>query len=642
MLIFWAIMFLGGPVLSRCQSTDWFCASFATTDATCRDNISLDGDAKILENGILQLTSDGAGVLGHAFYSSAVRFRSSPEAPVFSFSTSFALVVGPSKHPKYSGHGLAFAISRNRTFPRALPNHYLGLFDANILGNVSDHVAAVEFDTVRDLDVRDINNNHVGLDLNSVVSNASAEAAYIDEAGHKRGINLTSGSPILAWVDYDSATARLNVTLSPTSAKPKTPILSVVSDLSPIVEEFMYVGFSASTGVLASSHYVLGWSFRTNGEARSLDLNSLSSLLKPKKSHTTMIAAVSAATAVTVIFTVSVAIYLTARIRGADEDVVEAWEFDIRPQRFRYKELKRATEKFSDARLLGFGGSGKVYKATLPNTKTQVAVKRICPESKRGSLEFLSEIESIGRLRHRNLVQLIGWCRRGGDLLLVYDYMPNGSLDKYLFDDNPGGVLSWEQRFNIIKGVASGLLYLHGEWEQTVIHRDVKAANVLLDSDLNGRLGDFGLAKLYEHGSNPRTTRVVGTLGYLAPELTRSGKPTAFSDVFAFGALLLEVACGRRPIEPKAIPEELVLVDWVWEKWKSGTIMQAVDPRLMGQYKNEEVVVVLKLGLMCSHARPTQRPTMRQVVRYLEGEVELPLQVAPPDGCCNQVGGGSL
>ena len=202
--------------------------------------------------------------------------------------------------------------------------------------------------------------------------------------------------------------------------------------------------------------------------------------------------------------------------------------------------------------------------------------------------------------------------------------MRNGSLDKYLFEQ-PKRILSWEQRFKIIKGVASGLVYLHEEWEQTVIHRDVKAGNVLLDNQMNGRLGDFGLAKLYEHGSNPSTTRVVGTLGYLAPELTRTGKPTTSSDVYAFGALVLEVLCGRRPIEVKALPEELVLVEWVWERWRVGNVLAVVDPRLGGVFDEEEALLVVKVGLSCSAEAPEERPSMRQVVRYLEREV------APPE-----------
>ncbi|KAF2296099.1 hypothetical protein GH714_036138 [Hevea brasiliensis] len=374
-----------------------------------------------------------------------------------------------------------------------------------------------------------------------------------------------------------------------------------------------------------------------NGMAQSLALSSLPSIPGPKKSHTILIATVTVSAVVFIILVIAMSFYLIRKIKNAD--VIEEWEFDVGPHRFSYQELKKATRGFRDKELLGFGGSGKVYKGTLPNSDTQVAVKRISHESKQGVREFVSEIASIGRLRHRNLVQLLGWCSRQGDLLLVYDFMSNGSLDKYLFDE-PKTILNWEQRFNISKGVASGLLYLHEGWEQTVIHRDIKAGNVLLDSELNGSLGDFGLAKLYERGTNPSTTRVVGTLGYLAPELTRTGKPTTSSDVFAFGALLLEVVCGRRPIEPKALPEELILVDWVWEKWRSGAVLDVVDPRLNGEFNQLEAVVVLKLGLMCSNNVPDMRPAMRQVVRYMEGEVSLPEVVAGPDAYDGKKGDG--
>ncbi|CAK9185345.1 unnamed protein product [Ilex paraguariensis] len=185
--------------------------------------------------------------------------------------------------------------------------------------------------------------------------------------------------------------------------------------------------------------------------------------------------------------------------------------------------------------------------------------------------------------------------------------------------------MNWSQRFRVIKGVASGLLYLHEGWEQVVVHRDVKASNVLLDAELNGRLGDFGLARLYDHGTDPQTTHVVGTLGYVAPEHTRTGKATTSTDVYAFGAFLLEVACGRRPIEPRASSEhELILVDLVFSCWSKGEILQAVDPNLGTNYVAQEVELVLKLGLLCSHSEPVARPTMRQVEQFLEGAIFLP------------------
>ncbi|CAI0451158.1 unnamed protein product [Linum tenue] len=182
----------------------------------------------------------------------------------------------------------------------------------------------------------------------------------------------------------------------------------------------------------------------------------------------------------------------------------------------------------------------------------------------------------------------------------------------------------WSSRYQILRGVASGLLYLHEEWEQVVLHRDIKASNVLLDADLNGRLGDFGLARLYDHGTNPQTTHVVGTVGYLAPEMSRLGKATTATDVYAFGVFMLEVACGKRPIDAQALPAEVILVDWVIECWKRGAIWEAGDPKLAGEYAREEMAAVLKLGLYCSHNMPAFRPSMRQVMQYLDGDCNLP------------------
>lgn len=638
----WLFLFLfTNPVLS--QLNEFVYNGFKTPNNNGNDNnsISLNGVAEIQHNGLLKLTNDTTRIIGHAFYPNPIQFINSTDGKAFSFSTAFAFAIVP-EYAKLGGHGLAFTISPSKDLQGALPSQYLGILNSNNTGNSSNHIFAVEFDTVQDFEFKDINDNHVGIDINGLVSNASVNASYFTEADSTpRILNLKSGKTIQAWIDYDSTTNQLNVTLSLSSTKPSSSILSFDVDLSPILQDTMYVGFSASTGLLASYHYIQGWSFKIRGgQASSLDLSSLPSLPGKKQSQTGLVIGLSVTVTLIVVLSIGAAFYLIRKIKNAD--VVEDWELDIGPHRFSYKELKHATRGFRDKELLGFGGFGRVYKGTLPKSNTQVAVKRISHESKQGFREFASEIASMGRLRHRNLVQLIGWCRRRTDLLLVYDFMPNGSLDKYIFDE-PKVNLSWEQRFKIIKGVASGLLYLHEEWEQTVIHRDVKAGNVLLDSDLNGRLGDFGLAKLYEHGSNPSTTRVVGTLGYLAPELTRTGKPTASSDVFAFGALLLEIVCGRRPIEPKAMPEELVLVEWVWEKWKQGAILEVVDKRLGGECDEIEVVVVVKLGLMCSSSVPGRRPSMRQVVRYLEGEAGLPEEVAPPgeyDGGKRGGGGG--
>ncbi|KAK9016251.1 hypothetical protein V6N11_078754 [Hibiscus sabdariffa] len=469
---------------------------------------------------------------GQAFYSSPFRFKKSTNGPAFSFSTSFVFAIVPN-FLKPGGHGLDFTITPSKLLI-TLPNEYLGILNAIHMGDFSNHLVAVEFDTVQNLEFRDINDidNHVGIDINSLDSKHSVPAGYYTHGGStKQNLHLPSGKPIHAWIDYDSIENIMNVTIAPTSKRPTSPIFSFHVDLSQFLHEFMY----------------------------ALDLSSLPSIPRVPDKHTNLAVAVSVSSVVLVTIAISIVIYLIIKIKNAD--VIEDWELEIGLQRYSYQELNQATNSFSDKSLLGQGSFGRVYKGqTLRNSNTQVAVKRVSNESNQGLRDFVSEIYSIGRLRHRNLVQLLGWCRRRGDLLLVYDFMANGSLDKVLFD-NPKTILNWDQRFKIIKDVASGLLYLHEGCEQTVIHRDIKASNVLLDDELHARLGDFGLARLYEHSSNLGTTRVVGTMGYLAPELPKTGKATTSSDVYAFGAVLLEIACGRRPIDPKALPEELVLVD---------------------------------------------------------------------------------
>ena len=323
-----------------------------------------------------------------------------------------------------------------------------------------------------------------------------------------------------------------------------------------------------------------------------------------------------------VLVAISGATYVIKRKRKFAE-LLEHWEVDYGPHRFKYKYLYIATKGFRDKELLDSGGFGRVYKGVLTTSEIEISVKKVSHESRQGMREFVAEIVSTGWLHHRNLVTLLGYCRRKGELLLVYDYMSNGSLDKYLFDQ-PQVTLNWSQRFKVIKGVASRLFYLHEGWDQVVIHRDVKASNVLLDCELNGKLGDFGLARLYDHGTDPRTTHVVGTLRYLAPEHTRSGKATTSTDVFAFGAFMLEVACGRRPIQANWPPEDSILVNWVFSHLSRGEIMETRDPNFATSYVAEELELVLKLGLTCSHSEAAARPSMRQVVQYLEGDVPFP------------------
>ncbi|XP_022887361.1 L-type lectin-domain containing receptor kinase IV.2-like [Olea europaea var. sylvestris] len=584
-------------------------------------NLSLDGKAVITSSGLLKLTNMVKQGQGHAFYPSPINFKDS-NGSAYSFSTSFVFTM-ESIYPDLSAEGMTFVIASTKGLQGALPAEYLGLFIEPNNENFRNHFFAVELDTIKNNQFGDINFNHVGIDINGLESKVSKPAGYYANGNSVfRDLTLFSGKPMQVWVEYDGLSKKISVTLAPLKAnKPNTPLLSLSYDLSPILKQTMYVGFTSATGpVPTTSHCVLGWSFRMNGIAEGLDLSQLPKLPNEKSKFLTIgVPTISSVILLTAILAVT---YFVIRVKKKYAEELEDWELEYGPHRFKYKDLYIATKGFRDKELLGSGGFGRVYRGLLPTSKIQVAVKRVWHEPRQGMREFVAEIASLGRLRHRNLVPLLGYCRRKGELLLVYEYMPNGSLDNFLFDQ-PNISLNWDQRFRVIKGVASGLLYLHEEWEQVVVHRDVKASNVLLDGELNGRLGDFGLARLYDHGSEPRTTHVLGTLGYLDPEHTRSGKATTSTDVYAFGAFLLEVGCGRRPIEPRAPTEEIVLVDWVFSHWTRGVILQAIDPKLGYDYVKEEVELVLKLGLLCSHSESVARPNMRQILLYLEGSTAL-------------------
>ncbi|OVA15595.1 Protein kinase domain [Macleaya cordata] len=594
-----------------------------------------DGVADITPNGLLRLTNDTRQQTGHAFYFRPFQFSSpngnNTTSTVVSFSTTFVFAI-VSEYHDLSGHGIAFFLAPQRGLPGALPSQHLGLFNESTNGKFTNHVVAVELDTIYNAEF-DIDNNHVGIDINDLKSVNASPAMYFDtKIGEFRNLSLISGEPMQVWIEYDGVMKQLNVTLAPIKVpKPDVPLLSLSQDLSIFILDSMYIGFSSSTGSVKTSHYILGWSFKVNGKAQELDLSRLPKLPRrgPKKKSKMLSVGLPIIVPFFVLMIIFGIFFIIRRKRKFAE-LVEDWELNTYGnQRFSYKDLYMATKGFREKELLGVGGFGKVYKGVLPSSKIEVAVKRVSHDSRQGLREFIAEIVSIGQLRHRNLVQLLGYCRRQGELLLVYDFMPNGSLDKFLFrrsNSSSSSMLNWSQRFQIIKGAASGLFYLHEGWEQVVIHRDIKASNVLVDGEMNARLGDFGLARLYDRGTNPQTTNVVGTLGYLAPELTRTGKVTTSTDVYAFGAFLLEVACGRRPIElQKSETEEgIILVDWVLSCWSKGAILQTTDPNLGTEYVVEEMELVLKLGLLCSHTDPKARPTMRQVMQYLEGDASLP------------------
>lgn len=555
-----------------------------------------------------------------------------------SFSVTFIFSI-LSAYPDKSADGMTFLVTTNKNFSDAFPAQYLGLLNDQNNGNPNNHIFAVELDTIQNSEFEDINDNHIGININGLHSVQSQGAGFYDDKnGMFKNMSLISREVMQVWVEYDGWTTQIDVTLGPIKmAKPNRPLVSAIYNLSTVLTDTSYIGFSSSTGVINSRYCLLGWSFSMSNTTPEIDITKLPKLPRVGSRSPSKVLTIILPTAIaSFIFVTGITIILLARRKLANNELQEDWEVEFGPHRFTYKDLFLATEGFKNKNVLGAGGFGKVYKGILPTSKLEIAVKRLSHNSKQGTKEFITEIVSIGHLRHRNLVQLLGYCRRKGELLLVYDYMPNGSLDKFLYCENDKPSLDWATRFHIIKGAACGLLYLHEKWDKVVIHRDIKASNVLLDSKFNGRLGDFGLAKSYNHGTDPQTTRVVGTMGYLAPELVRMGKASPLTDVFAFGTFLLEVTCGHRPVKQNELGEHIMLVDWVLDHWQKGSLVETIDKRLEGNCNIDEACLVLKLGLLCSQPFASARPSMHLVIQYLNGDMQLP-EFTPSDISINML-----
>ncbi|KAK6136772.1 hypothetical protein DH2020_029485 [Rehmannia glutinosa] len=298
---------------------------------------------------------------------------------------------------------------------------------------------------------------------------------------------------------------------------------------------------------------------------------------------------------------------------------------------FMYEDLAAATGGFTQANLLGQGGFGYVHKGVLPNGK-EIAVKSLKANSGQGEREFQAEVDIISRVHHRHLVSLVGYCIAGSQRMLVYEYVPNGTLEYHLHGAGCP-TMDWPTRLKIALGSAKGFAYLHEDCHPRIIHRDIKAANILLDQNFEAKVADFGLAKLSSDNYTHVSTRIMGTFGYLAPEYAASGKLTEKSDVYSFGVMLLELVTGRRPIDVSS--DDDGLVDWVYilhtcllvtrDSWatEGGGYEELVDPRLGNNYDHQEMLRMVLSAAACIRHSARRRPKMSQIVRALEGDVSL-------------------
>ncbi|CAA7018257.1 unnamed protein product [Microthlaspi erraticum] len=299
---------------------------------------------------------------------------------------------------------------------------------------------------------------------------------------------------------------------------------------------------------------------------------------------------------------------------------------------FDFTTVEAATDNFSRDNKLGQGGFGEVYKGMLPN-ETEIAVKRLSRNSGQGTKEFKNEVILVAKLQHKNLVRLLGFCVEGDEQILVYEFVPNKSLDYFLFDPTKKSQLDWNARYNIIGGITRGILYLHQDSRLTIIHRDIKASNILLDSDMNPKISDFGMARNFRvDQTEDMTRRVVGTFGYMSPEYVTHGQFSTKSDVYSFGVLILEIVCGKKnsTFSQKDDDSGGNLVTHVWKLWKDDSPLDLIDPAIGESCEKDEVIRCIHIGLLCVQETPADRPAMSTIFQMLtNSSIILPVPRPP-------------
>ncbi|XP_028788521.1 putative receptor-like protein kinase At4g00960 [Neltuma alba] len=296
--------------------------------------------------------------------------------------------------------------------------------------------------------------------------------------------------------------------------------------------------------------------------------------------------------------------------QSVDISSVESLQFDL-------DTIRTATNDFSPDNKLGQGGFGEVFKGVLPGGQ-ELAVKRLSSGSKQGVGEFKNEVVTMAKLQHRNLVRLLGFCLDEEEKILIYEFLPNRSLDNFLFGLENQGKLNWSTRYKIIEGITRGMLYLHEDSQLKIIHRDLKASNVLLDEDLNPKISDFGMAKIFEvDQTQTSTSKVVGTFGYMAPEYAMHGHISIKSDIYSFGVLILEIISGKKNTSFYISSYADHLLSYAWRLWREGRPLELVDPSLRDSCSRNEVIKCINVSLLCIQENPALRPTIQSIMVML-------------------------
>ncbi|BAT82457.1 hypothetical protein LR48_Vigan07g251000 [Vigna angularis] len=623
--IFVLLLAFPSPFLKTVESLNFNITNF--DDPESAKNMAYMGDGKTRNGSVdLNIVSYFFRV-GRALSAQPLHLWDSSSRVVTDFTTRFTFSIekGNDQTGSYAD-GFAFYIApQGYQIPPNGAGGTFGLFNGTFNSLLpQNRILAVEFDTFNGS--IDPPMQHVGIDDNSLRSATSGKFDIDENLGKKCNalVTYTASNKTLfvAWSFNETATRLSNSSLS------------YQIDLLGILPEWVDVGFSASTGELTERNFIHSWEFSStlNSSTASKDNPSGGNEKSGKALSMAMVVVVVACSMILVAVAANVAAWIVImkkrRVKGDcgydDSGKGRSARFDLDresiPRRFDYTELVEATKGFADETRLGRGASGQVYKGVLSYLGRVVAVKRIFTNFENSERVFINEVKIISRLIHRNLVQFVGWCHEQGEFLLVFEYMPNGSLDTHLFGDKK--TLTWDIRYKVALGVALALRYLHEDAEQSVLHRDIKSANVLLDTDFSTKLGDFGMAKLMDPRFKTQRTGVVGTYGYLAPEYLNGGRASKESDMYSFGVVALELACGRRTYPDGEF--HVPLMNWVWQQYVEGNVMEVVDERLEKEFDVDKMRSLIIVGLWCTNPNDKERPKAAQVIKVLGLEAPLP------------------
>ncbi|XP_002519607.2 L-type lectin-domain containing receptor kinase VIII.1 [Ricinus communis] len=588
--------------------------------------IQLLGSAKVSkEKGAIQIPDESQATdlkhqAGRAIYSFPIRLLDPLTATPASFETTFSFQFTNSTTSNLSstynltgagGSGLTFIIVPDE-FTVGRPGPWLAMLNDACEDNYK--AVAIEFDTRQNPEFGDPNDNHIGIDLGSIVSTITINASDV-------GISLKDGSLHQAWISYNGPRRWMDIRLA------SKPIFSGFLDLSPFLNEYMFVGFSASTGNLTQIHNILSWNFTSISQASLLvpsvetceskitrrtgivDLQTSqaksSKKAEPSSSFLIFIAVMVLAIAVVASF------FYNGRRRNDQSNLMILADKPQRPRppnkprRFTFAEVSIATRCFHELEVLGSDSKGVYYRGKLSNG-CQVAVKRFSAQFLNSQLgldrrQLLKEISTISRVRHPNLVPIRGWCQDNRETMVLYDFYPNGSLDKWLFGV---GVLPWTRRFKVVKDVADALNFLHS---RHLSHKNMKTSSVFLDVSFRAGLGDFGFVL------SPTESRRF--------EAAVSQK----ADVFEFGIFVLEVVSGRGRLDNEVrLQEERDLVDFAWRMHETDEKERAVDRRMGAVVNLQQAIRVLEIGLLCTLNEDKGRPSMEEVIAFLSLDRPIP------------------